>query len=75
MSNNSVSVERYVVRKRNFPVRDIEGAKELLDRLSRENHTGVVSFNLSQGGVNGCNAEDRAKLAAYETGQGVDTAG
>lgn len=56
------SVTRTVTRKQTFEVRNIDGIMAVLERLMSERHTGPVTIHVSQGGVLGVSAEDKATL-------------
>ena len=58
------TVWRGVVRKQEFEVRDLAEVYVVLEALSGNNHTGSVTVNFSQGGIQSIFAEDRAKLPA-----------
>lgn len=56
------SVTRVVIRKQTFEVRSLEGIMAVLEHLLSERHTGPVTIHVSQGGVVGVSAEDKAAL-------------
>lgn len=58
------TIWRGVVRKQEFDVRDVDAAVRVLNALSSNNHSGPVTVNFSQGGIQNMVAEDRATLPA-----------
>lgn len=56
------SVTRTVVRKQHFEAHNTTDVAAVVDRLLSERHTGPLTVYLSQGGVRGISAEDKADL-------------
>ena len=63
-SENPLTVERSVVRRRKFKAHNLDEVIKTLAELSRQDHTGPVTINMSQGAFVGVVAEDRATLPA-----------
>ena len=53
---------RGVLRKRSYEVRNMDQILSVVAALSKENHTGTITVNMAQGGINGIVAEDRVAL-------------
>lgn len=56
------AITRSIVRKQTFQVRNMEGVLAVLECLMSERHTGPITIFVSQGGVLGISAEDKATL-------------
>lgn len=62
MPNLVTKVVQTVIRKRTYQVKDRSDLITVMDQLLTERHTGTATIHLSQGGVQGMCAEDKADL-------------